>query len=103
MSKSELKRKNVLQGKPMMEGIDEGSASAVDALVIFCPDCKGEGEVYRGQSHPDDEGYEDCRLCNGKGKFNPFERIRELLIQCDAAEGHYYSVLGKAQEAGIET
>lgn len=73
-----------------------------ERLVILCPDCHGDGEYYRGSSVPDDEGYEECRLCNGEGKFEPITRIRELLAICDASEGNYYHVLGMAQEAGIK-
>lgn len=48
MSKSELKRKNVQQGRPMMEGVEDSSASAVDALVMCDLVCEYCGIEFHG-------------------------------------------------------
>jgi DnaJ-class molecular chaperone len=70
-------------------------------MKIICPDCNGDCEHYRGQSSPDDDGYEPCKLCAGEGNFDPIERIRALIEGAEKQEAMYYELLGRAQEAGI--
>lgn len=71
--------------------------------AITCPECNGEGEIYIPNGNPEpDCGWNDCKVCNGRGELNPMERIKELLNEVDNAQGQYYELVGRALDAGID-
>ena len=62
-----------------------------ETIVITCPECNGEGEIFTPSGHPEpDCDWEDCRICDTKGELNPIERIKELLAEAAGAEADYY-------------
>lgn len=59
-----------------------------------CPLCDN-GEVYRGSSIPDDDGWETCMCCNGTGEMPTAEKIAEL-------RGKYMAAVGDLQATEYE-
>jgi hypothetical protein len=73
-----------------------------------CPDCE-EGEIYKGSSFPDDDGYDSCLTCDGKGVLPTPEELQkfrikymEICLECQTAIdelAQWKARAGKLEEA----
>lgn len=62
-------------------------AQSLAALDDGCSACDGEGEIYVGSSVPDDEGFDQCPVCQGSGKQPDNGEIAERTRKAQELEG----------------